>query len=47
MADTFENVSMIDDLNKRSGWAIGYGAPTQISRRSPTPKRLPAARGGQ
>lgn len=48
MADTFENVSMVDDLNKRSGWAIGYGAPTQISGRSPTPaRRLPAVRGSK
>ena len=48
MADVFENVSMIDDLNKRSGWAIGYGAPNQTSRRATPPaKRPPAVRGGQ
>jgi hypothetical protein len=48
MGDVFENVSMIDDLNKRSGWAIGYGAPNQTSRRAAPPaKRPPAVRGGQ
>jgi hypothetical protein len=48
MADVFENVSMRDDLNKRSGWAIGYDAPNQISRRNSTPaKRPPAGRGAR
>jgi len=48
MGDVFENVSMIDDLNKRSGWAIGYGAPNQTSRRATPPaKRPPAVRGGR
>ena len=47
MADVFENVTMRDDLNKRSGWAIGYGAPNQATRRNPTaPKRPLAGRGG-
>ena len=27
MADVFENVSMQDDLNKRSGWAIAFENP--------------------
>jgi hypothetical protein len=47
MADVFENVSMRDDLNKRSGWAIGYGASNQTTRRNTTAaKRPPAGRGG-
>jgi hypothetical protein len=47
MADVFENVSMRDDLNKRSGWAIGYGASNQTTRRNTTAaRRPPAGRGG-
>jgi hypothetical protein len=47
MADVFENVSMRDDLNKRSGWAIGYGTSNQTTRRNTTAaKRPPAGRGG-
>jgi hypothetical protein len=48
MGDTFENVSMVDDLNKRSGWAIGYGAPVQPARRATTSaRRSPAVRGAR
>ena len=37
MADKYEGVSMIDDLNKRSGWAIAPGSvnPSAVARLAP------------
>jgi hypothetical protein len=47
MANVFENVSMRDDLNKRSGWAIGYEAAKEATRRTTTAAKRPATRGAR
>jgi hypothetical protein len=46
MADVFENVSMQDDLNRRSGWAIASGNPKETARRTTTAAKRPPAGGG-
>jgi hypothetical protein len=46
MADKYQDVRMIDDLNKRSGWAIAAGSvnPSAVARLVP-PKGVTPARG--
>ena len=48
MADTYQDVKMIDDLNKRSGWAIAPGSvnPSAVTRLL-RPKAVTPARGAR
>ena len=45
MADVFENVSMQDDLDKRSGWAIALENPKETARRTPAAAKRPPVEG--